>query len=149
MRRPPCFHKVWYAAVAALFFCLSGRPSLCRAEPLGEPSPDMTVALLQMIWSLLFVIALILALYALFRKRFSLTANQQNKAIQILEIRPLSGKKSLCLVEVEGKKLLLGIAENNISLLTSLGADASFAATLEQYRQQQKQPTAQPQEQSI
>ncbi len=103
----------------------------------------MTAALLQMIWSLLLVIALILALYALFRKKFSLTANQQDKAIQILEMRPLVGKKSLCLVEVEGKRLLLGIAENNISLLTDLAADKSFATALEQCRQQQKQPAEQ------
>ncbi len=140
MRRALHFRKRWLAPVTPMVFCLLACPSFCRAESLGEPSPDMTAALLQMIWSLLLVIALILALYALFRKKFSVTANQQGKAIRIVEMRPLGGKKSLCLVEVDRKRLLLGIAENTISVLADVTADKTFAATLEHCQQQKEQP---------
>ncbi len=108
----------------------------------------MTTELLQMIWSLALVIGIILLFYAFFRKKFSLTAHQQDKEIKIIEMRPLPGKKSLCLVEVGGKKLLLGVAENAISSLAEFPEETSFATALRNCRQQQtEQKTEQQREQ--
>lgn len=105
-------------------------------EP-GKTTPGIAAELLQMIWSLSLVIALILLLYAFFRKRFAPINNQQGKKIKIIELRPLPGKKSLCLVEVGGKKLLLGIAENSISSLAEFSEETSFKSTLQHCQQQQ------------
>ncbi len=133
--------KLSYTLLVPPVLGLTGWPGFCyAAAALAESDSTVTAELLQMIWSLLLVIALILVLYAFLRKRFSLTAIQQGKSIHILEMRPLPGRKSLCLVEIEGKRLLLGIAENNISSLAEFSGKENFDNTL-QYCQQKMAPS--------
>lgn len=79
----------------------------------------MTSAALQTLWALCIVVGLILAFYALARKRFSLGKLGQSK-IHVIEIRPLQPKASLALVEVRGREFLLGINGGNIALLAEL-----------------------------
>lgn len=126
-----------------VIFFFSGllAPFTCQAITNEKIKNNFTSDILQMIWSLLIVIALILLLYALFRKKFSITGTQTDKAIKILEIRPLPGKKSLCLVEVENQKLLLGLAENSINHLTTLSPDTRFDATLATSQQKMEKTT--------
>ncbi len=86
----------------------------------------------RVIWGLLIVLGIILILYGLLRKRFSILSSTADKEIQILEIKPLMGKKALCLVEVRGQELLIGISESKISTLANLTPkkEQSFAETL-------------------
>ena len=86
----------------------------------------------RVIWGLLVVLAVILALYGLFRKRFSLLAGSPEKNIKILEIKPLMGKKALCLITVKGTEYLLGISGDQINHLATLSTkpELSFAETL-------------------
>lgn len=119
---------------SALLVNSSLSPLSCQAAAESGKMGSITADLLQMIWSLLLVIALILLLYAILRKKLSITGCQSGKAITIVEIRPLPGKKSLCLVEVENKKLLLGVAEGGINLLATLPNAKSFDSTLDDYR---------------
>lgn len=88
----------------------------------------------RMVWGLLIVLGIILLLYGLLRKRFSLLATSTDKEIKIIEIKPLMGKKALCLVEVRGKELLLGISDSQITHLASLTEEkhTSFSETLRQ-----------------
>jgi flagellar protein FliO/FliZ len=87
----------------------------------------------RVIWGLLVVLGIILALYALLRKRFSLLSNTSERAIKIVEIKPLMGRKALCLISVKGNEYLLGISGDRISHLATLPKETtpSFAETLQ------------------
>jgi flagellar protein FliO/FliZ len=87
---------------------------------------------LRVFWGLGIVMAIILILYALLRKRFSLFAGHPQKHITIVEIKPLSGRKSLCLVRVKDQEFLIGLSGDRISHLATLSGPSSpsFAATL-------------------
>ena len=93
-----------------------------------------TSAYLRLTWGLLVVLGVILILYALMKKRFSLLNSSAKNTIKVLEIRHLMPKKSICLIEVKGREYLLGISTDNISLIASLPPtpESSFAAVLEQ-----------------
>ena len=87
----------------------------------------------KVIWGLLVVLGIILILYGLLRKRFSLLHRSTKQEINILEMKPLMGKKALCLVQVRGKDLLLGISGDNISCLASFPSSpkSNFAEVLQ------------------
>jgi flagellar protein FliO/FliZ len=87
----------------------------------------------RVFWGLGIVLAIILILYALLRKRFSLFASHPQKHITIVEIKPLSGRKSLCLVRVKDQEFLIGLTGDSISHLATLSGPSSpsFAATLD------------------
>jgi flagellar protein FliO/FliZ len=102
----------------------------------AETPADEIAAYFRVMWGLLVVLALILALYAIFRKRFSIIAPRSGKAIRVVEIQPLMPRKSICLVEVKGKEYLLGIGQDNITLLAALDGSppASFQEALDNSR---------------
>jgi len=91
-------------------------------------SPGFGASLLQVLWGLLVVIGLMLVLYALARKKFSLTGAAGTGRITVLEMRPLMAKTALALVEVEGEKLLIGIGNGTVHMLTTLSADRESQA---------------------
>lgn len=86
----------------------------------AENSLTGTEAYFRVIWGLLVVLGIILVLYGLLRKRFSLLHTNSNRNIQIIEYRPIQGKKGLCLVKVRGKELLLGLSGDSINHLADL-----------------------------
>lgn len=88
---------------------------------------------IKVIWGLLVVLGIILVLYGLLKKRFSLLHSSAKQEINIVEMKPLMGKKALCLVKVRGQELLLGISDNNISHLASFAgsSDKNFAEVLQ------------------
>lgn len=84
----------------------------------------------RVFWGLGIVLAIILILYGLLRKRFSLLAGHPEKNITIVEIKPLMGRKSLCLVRVKGQEYLLGLSGDRINHLATLPQAPSFADSL-------------------
>ncbi|EKD34202.1 MAG: hypothetical protein ACD_75C02429G0009 [uncultured bacterium] len=86
----------------------------------------------RVIWGLLVVLGIILLLYGLLKKKFSLLAHSPQQQIKILEIKPLMGKKALCLIEVKGQEYLLGISGDRISPIAAIPPKSvsSFADTL-------------------
>ncbi|MGD9950633.1 MAG: FliO/MopB family protein [Desulfobulbus sp.] len=104
------------------------------ASALAGETPSMTTAALQTLWALLIVIGLILAFYALARKRLFFGKLAGNN-IRVLEMRPLLPKATLALVEVRGREYLLAINAGNIQLLADLtskksGNDSDFSSIL-------------------
>lgn len=81
---------------------------------------DDVTSYFRVLWGLLIVLALILLLFAIFRKRFSLIQPRGTKAIRVLEMQPLMPRKAICLVEVRGREYLLGIGTDAITLLADL-----------------------------
>lgn len=123
--------------LAILFYLCQMLPG--RAHAASTPVIEME-SYFRVIWGLLVVLGIILALYGLLRKRFSLLASNPAKSIQILEIRPLMGKKSLCLVTVKGNEYLLGISGDRIDHIATLPAktNLSFEATLRSTEAEQR-----------
>jgi len=95
------------------------------------PSTEME-GYFRLIWGLLIVLGILLLLYGLLKKRFSLLGNDGRREIQVVEIRPLMGKKALCLVTVKGQEFLLGLSGDRITHLATIsgGHDTSFPAAL-------------------
>ena len=100
--------------------------------PLLPDNSDIVASSFRVIWGLLIVLGVILLLYGLLRKRFSLLSSLPNKEINVIEIKPLMGKKAICLVEVRGTEYLLGISESHISNIATLPPKnaKSFSETL-------------------
>ena len=115
------------AAVPALALLLW--PAAAAAET-GQFS--IMDSYLRMIWGLLVVLGIILLLYGLLKRRFSLVAQSPRQQIRILEMKPLMGRKALCLVEVRGQEFLLGISGDRIDPIANLTGKpvSSFAETL-------------------
>lgn len=92
-----------------------------------------TASYFRVIWGLLIVLGIILILYGFLRKRFSLLATGTNQDIRILEIKPLMGKKSLCLINVKGQEHLLGVSGDRITHIAALTPqpESSFAEVLQ------------------
>lgn len=87
---------------------------------------------MRMIWGLLVVLGIILVLYGLLKKRFSLLHSSAKQEIKVVEMKMLMGKKGLCLVEVRGQEYLLGIGNDTVTHIATLAEkkDPSFAETL-------------------
>lgn len=89
---------------------------------------------MRMIWGLLIVLGIIFVLYGLTKKRFSLLGTSSKQEIRVVEMKPLMGKKALCLVEVRGQEYLLGIGGDTVTHIATLSGkrDQNFAETLAQ-----------------
>lgn len=135
LRQPPLSVKIFFILLGFLHFSAA---TLCLG---AEEQPSIMGNYLRVIWGLLVVLGVILVLYGLLRKRFSLLSTSTTDNIKVLEVKPLMGKKALCLVEVKGKELLLGISGDNISHLSTISnkGQGSFAETLEQVSTEQPQ----------
>ena len=107
-----------YPALFIIAGCL--RPLSAAAATPSSPAPGFGTSLLQVVWGLLVVIGLMLVLYALARKRFSLLGPGVSGKIKIIEMRPLMSRTALALVEVEGERLLIGIGNGTVRLLTEV-----------------------------
>lgn len=124
--------KPIFAIVIALLYNTQLMADTTTPQSLLPESNDLITSSFRVIWGLLIVLGIILLLYGLLRKRFSLLSNLPDKEINIIEIKPLMGKKALCLVEVRGTEYLLGVSESQISKLATLQSKkpSTFKATL-------------------
>ena len=104
--------------VAASAMTTQAPPSIAaEASAMGELGPYF-----RMLWGLLVVLGVMLILYGVVRRRFSILGGRSGGTIKVLEIRPLMPKKSLCLVSVRGKEYLLGIGSDSITLIADIGS---------------------------
>ena len=108
----------------------------------AESPADEISGYFRVMWGLCIVLAIILILYALLKRRFSIINPRGGRAIRVLEIQPLMPRKSLCLVEVKGREFLLGIGTDTITLLADLdnSPKASFQETLDSAARAGQQP---------
>lgn len=103
---------------------------LASGDPVGEPSPSLfgqagasppRVSLQRTIFALVLVLVLILVAIPVAKKVISprLRSGRQGR-LRVAETLPLGGRRFLCLVEVPGKTLLLGVTEDAIESLTEI-----------------------------
>lgn len=105
--------RLFFALILSLMLLLPNHVSAAEME-IGMQS------YFRVVWGLAVVVAVMLGIYYLVRKRFSLLHNTDKKNINILEIQPIMPKKSLCLIEVHGKKILLGVTPDAITTIADL-----------------------------
>lgn len=87
-------------------------------------TPDMVAAGLKMLAALGVVLAMILfLLYGVKKLTAQRLAGGGGKQIHVLESHYLGVKKSISLVRIPGKVLVLGISADRINLLDTLDAD--------------------------
>ena len=95
-------------------------------------APDMITAGLKMITALGVVLALIfLLLYGLRKMTGQRIGATGGKRIQVLESHYMGVKKSISLVQVPGKVLVLGITADRITLLDTVDEDIIETPTKE------------------
>jgi flagellar protein FliO/FliZ len=93
-------------------------PSTAAAAQWG---PDtMLPASLKLIGALTVVLGIVLLLYYCSRKGLGFLPRPKTGAIKLIEARHLMPKKSLFLVEVRGRELLLGVGVDRIELLSRI-----------------------------
>ncbi len=83
-------------------------------------SDGLLPATLKLVGGLGLVLGIVLLLYALSRKGFSFMPTPKSGIIKIVEMKHLMPKKSLCLIEIRGKELLLGLGVNSIELISPI-----------------------------
>ena len=76
-------------------------------------------AVLRLVVSLVFVVALILAV-AWFTKRAGWIRNGNNQALKVIATQSLGARNYVALIEVEDARLVVGITTTQISLLHTL-----------------------------
>ncbi|MBW1776905.1 MAG: flagellar biosynthetic protein FliO [Deltaproteobacteria bacterium] len=72
---------------------------------------------MKLLMALALVVGIMLLIHAVGQKGFKLLEKRGGGRIRLLESRAMGGRKSLCLVEVEGERLLLGLGNDRIDLL--------------------------------
>lgn len=126
--------RIFLILLAIFFSCSTGFADTAEGVQTIYQSNDILASSFRVVWGLLIVLGVILILYALLKKRFSVFATGAEKEIKIIEIKPLLGKKALCLVEVRGREYLLGISDNHISNIAAIAPkkhSTSFEETLQ------------------
>jgi flagellar protein FliO/FliZ len=113
---------------------------LFMAQPVSAAetiaAPSFLGSSLKMAAALAFVIGLLLLLYAASRKGFGILPQKKGGIIQVLETRPLGGRKFLCVVKVRGEELLLGLSHDRIECLSKLSSHETFAEALQQVEEE-------------
>jgi len=103
----------------AMPLALALPPQLAAAAESAGVTDSLTGAYLRFVAALVLVIGVMLVLYALVKKRFSLLHNRADSPIRVVETRPLAPRASLCLVEVRGQEFLLGLSQSGVNLLAA------------------------------
>ena len=103
------------------YFLLFGRQYQDGTVIQSDSSPSFLVLLFKTILLLGFIIVLIYGiLYLLKRFVYQKNFGKSSKSIEMLEFSPLIGKKSLCVVKVVDRILVLGVSESGINKLSEI-----------------------------
>jgi len=89
---------------------------------LGAGSVDFTWLFLKMIFAMIVVIALAVLILRYIVPKLGLRRGGTGRTdIRVVDRIPLDARKALFVLEVEGRRLLLGVSDNHVGLVTDLG----------------------------
>ena len=91
---------------------------------------------LKLFIGMIIVAGLMLFVYFLNRKGIGFLNGGKVSRINIAEIRHVGGRKMLCLVEVNGQELLLGLGNERIDFLCHLTGKDGIAEFKNEFREQ-------------
>lgn len=78
---------------------------------------NLFIAGMKMFVGTVAVVGLMVLVYVLNRRGFQFLKAKKAGRINIVEIRPIGGRKMLCLIEVKGQEFLLGMGNERIDFL--------------------------------
>lgn len=123
---------------AAIVLMILLTPVAVLGETVAK-EPSLFTASLKMLAALGVVIGLLLLFYAASRRGFGFLPQNKSEIIQIIETRPLGGRKFLCVVKIRDEEILLGMTPDRIEHLGRLApAKKGFSDSLQ--TAQEKQP---------
>ena len=85
----------------------------------GESVSGYPQGMLRLFIALGLVIGLLFLLVALSRKGMRFFPAARGGIIKVVEMRSLGPRKSLCLIEVKGEEILLGVSSDRIEMISS------------------------------
>ncbi len=122
---------------AAIVLMILLVPVTALAETAAK-EPSLFAASLKMLAALGVVVGLLLLFYAASRRGFGFLPQNKSEIIQIIETRPLGGRKFLCVVKVRDEEILLGMTHDRIEHLGRLEpAQKAFSDSLQAAREKQ------------
>ena len=101
--------------------------------------PQLWPLMLKMLAALGLVVGLMFLLSAGLRRARPGRSRTGEEMIKIKETRPLGAKKMLCLVEVRGQEILLGITADRIDFLSHVGNEETSSSSFAQVMNNQSQ----------
>jgi flagellar protein FliO/FliZ len=101
---------------------------LAQADVVGAAGPSLVPSLWRTLGALVVVLGLI-GLSAWLLRR-GVLAKRAGKGLAVESALSLGERRSLVVVMVEGRRLLLGLAPNSVALVTELERNASFDQAL-------------------
>jgi flagellar biosynthetic protein FliO len=98
---------------------------LAQADFVGSGTPE----LMPSVWRMMFGLAVVLALVggAAWLLRRGILTKRASGALGLESALSLGDRRSLVIVTVEGRRLLLGLAPNSVALVTELSAKNAFS----------------------
>ncbi|MBU1881019.1 flagellar biosynthetic protein FliO, partial [bacterium] len=107
--------KALHSLTAVIIAC-QALPAIAQVEKSGE---SLVTSSLKTFGALVLVLVLIVVLSWLARRylHFLPSTTVKGGVIKVLETKPLGPKRSLHVVEIEGRKILIGSSEGGIALL--------------------------------
>lgn len=112
-----------HAAAGLIALALMALPTLARAQETAAPgdmAPDFSASVAKMLAGLGLVLALMVGLYWLLRRFAPGVAGLGPARLRMLGRLGVGPRKSIAMVEVAGKVLVLGIGGDSISLLDKI-----------------------------
>lgn len=105
----------------------------CASTAPATYDSSVFMASLRVLWGLLIVLGIIFAVYTLARKKLSfLPGNTDSANIKIIETKHLMPKKSLHLIQVRDREYLIGVTDQNITLLSNHPCHNDFQDILDE-----------------
>lgn len=97
---------------------------LAQADVVGAAGPDLMPSVWRTMGALAVVLALLAALTWLLRRQQAI--RRTGKGMGVESAISLGERRSLAIVTVEGRRLLVGLAPNNVTLVTELAPLPTF-----------------------
>lgn len=101
---------------------------VAQTDLVGAGTPDLLPSIWRMLFGLVVVLGLLGGLAWLLRRGAAIRRGSGTLAVE--SALSLGERRSVVVVAVEGRRLLLGLAPNYVSLVTELGPAASFDAAV-------------------
>lgn len=103
---------------------------LAQADVVGAAGPDLMPSVWRTMGALAVVLGLLAALTWLLRRQQAI--RRSGKGMGVESAISLGERRSLAIVTVEGRRLLLGLAPNNVTLVTELAPLPTFDQAITQ-----------------
>ncbi|MCC7344765.1 MAG: flagellar biosynthetic protein FliO [Deltaproteobacteria bacterium] len=93
------------------------------AAEFGASSVDFTWLFLKMVFAMIFVIALAIVIIRFIIPKLTFNRGAAARSdLRIVDRVPLDARKSLYILQVEGRRLLIGASEHHVGLIAELKA---------------------------